>query len=341
MEKIEGAQAEIIVRGIATAVGADGGLSTTQAAVLHTVGTHLLDVDADPSALDPIGPEDLADALPDEALRRRVVHGMTALEILAQPVSPVVTEQVAAYAQALHIDEAMLEVARDYSQGAMDIAVQDWVRNSYPIAYYSDHGDEPTLHRTVQATGATSGEDPALAELWRTLEGKPSGSLGRTVWDFYQMRGFSVPGTPGAVDALLAQHDWVHCMADYGTSATGEIEVFTFVASAIPDQKGFSYAVVILGLFETGYVPMVPGVATADPGHLSKPGGPERLVDAVQRGMRLDLDVMGGVDWFAYADRPIDDVRHELGFIPKGADALKAGSLGALDPNAIFHHDAS
>ncbi len=156
------------------------------------------------------------------------------------------------------------------------------------------------------------------------------------MWDFYEMRGFSFPGTEGAVDPLLAQHDWVHCLADYGSSATGEIEVFTFLGSAIPDPKGFSYCVVILGLFETGYVPFVPGVATARPGHLSEPGGTTRFADALRRGLALDLDVMGGIDWFQYADTPIDDVRATLGVVPKSADALAAGSLSAMDPNAVF-----
>ena len=45
---------------------------------------------------------------------------------------------------------------------------------------------------------------------------------------------------------------------------------------------------------------------------------------------------MGGVDWFEHADQPIDDVRRKLGVGPKGDDAIAAGSLGALDPNAVF-----
>ena len=103
----------------------------------------------------------------------------------------------------------------------------------------------------------------------------------------------------------------MHCLADYGTSATGEIEVFTFLGSAIPDPKGFSYCVIILGLFETGYVQFVPGVATARPGHLSEPGGTTRFADALRRGLALDLDVMGGIDWFATADQPIEEVRQQ------------------------------
>ena len=152
------------------------------------------------------------------------------------------------------------------------------------------------------------------------------------------MRHFAFPGTEGAVDPLLAQHDWVHCLADYGTSAMGEIEVFSFIAGAIPDPRGFSYLVVIFGLFETGYVPMVPGVATANPGQLSAPGGPERFADAVRRGILTGVDVMGGIDWFAHADQPVDDARRELGVPPKGDDAVRAGSLSAMDPNAVFKH---
>ena len=266
---------------------------------------------------------------------------MVALEIIANPVPPIVHEQVAAYARALGVDEPMLVVAQDYAQGAMDQAAQDFLRNSYIAEYYSQHPPAGAAPSGGPASPADhKGLDPTLAAKWQELESCPSGSHGRMVWDFYQMRGFAFPGTEGAVDPLLAQHDWVHCLADYGTSATGEIEVFTFLGSAIPDPKGFSYCVVILGLFETGYMPFVPGVATARPGHLSEPGGTTRFVDALRRGLSLHLDVMGGVDWFEYADTPIDDVRTKLGVLPKGDDALRAGSLSALDPNAVFSKSA-
>jgi hypothetical protein len=230
----------------------------------------------------------------------------------------------------------MLQVARDYSKGAMDVAQQDYLRNSYVLEYYTKHGNDGSLHRTVREPGDRSPLDPALEAKWKTLESCASGSLGRTVWDFYQARGFSLPGSEGSVDPLLAQHDFVHCVADYGTSATGEIEVFSFIAAAIPDASGFAYLVVIVGLFETGNVALVPGVATASPGHLQLPGGTERMGDAIRRGLLLGRDVMGGIDWFEYADDPIDDVRTKLGLVPKGAEAVAAGSLAAMDPDAVF-----
>lgn len=229
----------------------------------------------------------------------------------------------------------MLSVARDFATGAKDIAFGDYIRNSYPLGYYTENPDGgEVLHKVT----GTQDDDPELAARWNALASCAPGTLGRTVWDFYQRRGFSVPGTPGAVDALLAQHDWVHCLADYGTSAVGEVEVFTFIASAIPDQRGFSFLVVILGLFESGGVDAVPGVATADVGHLDAPGVPIRFADALKRGLQMDLDVMGAVDWFRYQDTPIDDVRRQLQVPPKSQTAIDAGSLSATDPNAVFSH---
>jgi hypothetical protein len=325
-------QVEAMMRGLTSAVRYRGRLTDTQASLLGSIGTYLLGIDTDPRELDAISPADLADAVTDKELRLRAVHGMVALQIVANPVPADVNAQVERFAEALHVDDGMLAVARDYSKGAMDVAMGDLIRNSYVAEYHARQDVENPLPKT----GATTTADPALAAKWEALESCPNGSHGRTVWDFYQMRNFAFPGVPGAVDPLLAQHDWVHCLADYGTSATGEIEVFTFLASAIPDPKGFSYAVIILGLFETGYVAAVPGVATANPGHLSKPGGPTRLVDALRRGLVMHLDVMGGVDWFQYASDPIDDVRRKLGVAPKSEDALTAGSLSAMDPNAVF-----
>jgi hypothetical protein len=325
--------AHVMMRGLASAVRDDGNLSETQRRMLSAVGTFLLGCETRPDELAPITPAELAAAITDETLRRRAVHGMVALEIIANPVPPSVQAQVEDFARALDVDEGMLTVARDYSQGAMDLARDDYIRNSYPLEYYAQQAASSGVQPSP-----TGGVDPALAAKWEALERCPAGSLGRTVWDFYQMRHFSFPGTEGAVDPLLAQHDWVHCLADYGTSAMGEIEVFSFIAGAIPDPKGFSYLVVIFGLFETGYFPAVAGVATADPGHLSKPGAPERFADAVRRGILTGVDVMGGIDWFERADHPIDDARRALGVPPKGDDAVRAGSLSAMDPNAVFKH---
>jgi hypothetical protein len=40
-------------------------------------------------------------------------------------------------------------------------------------------------------------------------------------------------------------------------------------------------------------------------------------------------------DWFAHADRPIDDVRAEYGLLPRSDAAIAAGSKTAWEPGGI------
>ena len=57
----------------------------------------------------------------------------------------------------------------------------------------------------------------------------------------YDSRGFELPGAPGGAPPDLAQHDFVHVLADYGTNLRGEVEVFALIGRADPDPKGFAW----------------------------------------------------------------------------------------------------
>ena len=82
--------------------------------------------------------------------------------------------------------------------------------------------------------------DPAPAARWRSLAALPTGTVGRGVHDFSLARGFAFPGEPGSAPPLLAQHDWVHVVADHGTTVENEIEVFGLIARANDDPRAFS-----------------------------------------------------------------------------------------------------
>ena len=184
-------QSEAIARGLAAAVRHDGSLTPTQENVLAAVAGVLLDVNTPIEQLALVTPAELADQIPDHDTRVRAVHGMVALEIIAQPVTAQVHDHVAAFASALGVDEAMLVVARDYANNAMEQATQDFLRNSYIAEYYGRQDSAAASPLAHKETG------PTLAAKWRALESCPTGSHGRMVWDFYQMRGFAFPGTEG------------------------------------------------------------------------------------------------------------------------------------------------
>jgi ubiquinone biosynthesis protein Coq4 len=167
----------------------------------------------------------------------------------------------------------------------------------------------------------------------------PEGTLGREVVKFYDARGFEFPGRPGSAPPLLAQHDWVHVLADYGSTVESEIEVFAFISRANDDPRAFSLLAQIISLFETGYAAMGMGLFEYDRGHLSHEGMAVRLADAMRRGAlaaasNKSVDLFA-VDWFAYADRPIDDVRTELAIVPKAPHAIDCGSVTPWEKGGI------
>ena len=169
------------------------------------------------------------------------------------------------------------------------------------------------------------------------------GSLGRRVTELYRARGFTYPGLPGSAPPLLAQHDWVHVLADYGTTVEAELEVFAFIARANDDMRAFSLLAMVVSLFETGYLATGAGLFQADAGHLSANGAVVvRMADAMVRGARChdartgsdSVDFLA-VDWFDLAPLPVEEVRAVFGVGPKSADARASGSVGPWEPGGI------
>jgi len=163
------------------------------------------------------------------------------------------------------------------------------------------------------------------------------------VWELYQARGFVFPGLPGSAPPLLAQHDWVHVLADYGTTVESELEVFAFIARANDDMRAFSLLAMVVSLFETGYLRTGAGLFEYSIGHLSADSNVAvRLADAMRRGAWCHDAVAGSdsidflrLDWFDLAPEPIDEVRARFGVRPKSAAALAAGSVGPRERGGI------
>lgn len=333
----DAAEVGMLGRGVVTAVSGPDGLTELQkiviAAVFHSMTGHDLDVGA---AL-PIGAAQFADALArrNQIFRVRIVQVMLLAAFVVRPLPESVAVQLSTFADALGVHDDMLDVAQRYAAGALDLASADFARNGYLSAIGPDR--LAAMHSA--ALGSSLGQvadDPALAARWRSLAELPVGTLGRGVADFYRDRGFAFPGLPGSAPPLLAQHDWAHVLAGYGTALENEIEVFGFMARANDDPRAFSLLAMVVSLFETGYLASGAGLFEADAGHLRTSGMARRLADAMRRGALtqgshdfLDLD------WFALADRPVAVVRSEIGLIPKDPAALAAGSAGPWQPGGI------
>ena len=332
-------------RGIATAVSPPGGLTGLQRILLESVlkamTGHAIPLDG----FEPLGPAELADVLRlrNLAFRTRIVQIMLLAALVLRPLPGSVVDQVGACATELNVDESLIGVARMFASGSLGLAAIDFERNGYTSEWRADSASELHTSKELATAWDLAVDDPELAGRWSDLGRLPEGTLGRGVFALYQTRGFVFPGLPGSAPPLLAQHDWVHVLADYGTTVESELEVFAFIARANDDMRAFSLLAMVISLFETGYLRTGAGLFESSPGHLSSHEGvAERIADAMRRGALCRDSLLGvdsvdylHLDWFTLAELPLTEVRQRFSVVDKAPEAIAAGSVSPWDPEGI------
>jgi len=331
-----------IARAIVTAIEGPEGLTDLQYHVMtaHCVamsGTHI-----NPDFIEPMHPEEFAELMRyrTEDFRVRMVQVMLLGAFILNPIPEEIVQRIADYARELSVDDDMIRVAMDEAHGARGQVMADFARAGYHAHLDLDdtHVDRPDV--ILPDHWASVEDDPVLAGRWAAMEHLPPNTLGRQVWQFYTSRGFHFPGSPGSASPYLAQHDWVHVIADYGSTIECEIEIFGLISRANDDSTAFSLLAMVLSLFETGSLEAV-AIFEQDQGNLSKNSRKMgvRLADAMYRGAIIGARFGGGdlmdVDWLSLADRDIDEIRAMLGIPPKSPVALRSGSVSPWAPGGI------
>ena len=337
----DAAEARLIAGAVASAAAPGGALTSLQRVMIEALTESMTGYVVPAAAVPRLGPEEFARVLSarDEAFRSRMVQFMLLCALVLNPLPDEVVSRIDLYARELGVENDMLRVAHRLARGSFGLALIDFQRSGYMETW--DPGRSQALHTSRDLTDAWEQRvlDHALAQRWVSLRTMPAGSLGREVAKFYDARGFAFPGQLGSAPPLLAQHDWVHVLAGYGSTVESEIEVFAFIARANDDPRAFSLLAQIVGLFETGYVAAGMGLFEYDRGHLSHEGMAVRLADAMRRGAlsaaaNHSIDFFA-VDWFEHAELPVDAVRARLGIVAKEARAIEAGSVTAWESGGI------
>jgi len=342
----DAAESQVLADGIATAVAGREGLLPIQQALIEALFPAMTGHRVTVADRPTMKAAELATALArrDIQFRSRGVQLMLLCALVRHPLPEDVADNVAEFARELGVEEGMVDVAREFAAGSLGLAAHDFTRNGYEGTWHEEES-ATALHssRVLHDAWELSVNDPELAARWAALENLPGDTLGRKVWEMYQARGFTFPGTPGSAPPLLAQHDWVHVLADYGTTVESEVEVFGLIARANDDMHAFSLLAMVIALFETGYLATGAGLFESSPGHFSSsPDMAVRLADAMARGARCHDAETGSdsidflrMDWFAVAQRTCDDLRQRFHLLPKSEDAVAAGSVGPWSPGGI------
>ncbi len=337
----DAAEVRLIAGAVAAAVAPGGQLTSLQRLLIEAMVESMTGFVVPANHVPRISAEEFARALADrdEPFRHRMVHFMLLGALVLVPLPEEVVQRVENYARELCIDDSMLRVANRYAHGSLGLALIDFQRSGYMETWDATHAE--ALHTSSALNDAWDEcvTDDALAQQWESLRALPEGTLGREVVKFYDARGFVFPGRPNSAPVLLAQHDWVHVVAGYGSTVESELEVFGLIARANDDPRGFSLLAMVISLFETGYLASGAGLFRYDRGHLSHEGMAVRLADAMRRGALVGAHAGGpdllNIDWFLHAARPVEDVRTELGIVPKAEHAIEVGSVTPWERGGI------
>jgi hypothetical protein len=281
----------------------------TLAAIAELVAGAAVDINTLPG----MSATELADAVTDLTLRRVAVSLLVTMELIIHPVPSELDSSVRAYARALGIDTPMLRAAHQFAENHIALMYHDIERQSWYTKETARRIARGHLFEILRSKLASLGGpgDPVIAARWRALESCPDGSWGRAVADFYHQHGFTYPGEKGSIREVGAEHDWVHVLADYPPDPEGEIDVFAFIAASMRNPEGFAMLASTLGLFQNGSLRHIAGeyVSIARADTLSDPDAAWRFADAMRRGFATTVDVLAGIDHFAYRNTPLEDAR--------------------------------
>jgi hypothetical protein len=344
-------EANDTARAIGFAVAPAGGMTDVQRILLGALYAAMTGHDVDLDHIEPITAPEFAELLARRTLafRTRGVQVMLLCALVLRPLPPEVASRISEFASELGVDEAMVGVAQEFAAGSLGLAAVDFERNGYTSTWAAR--DATALHTSseLQSAWDSAVDDSELAARWGVLGDLAAGTVGRGVWEMYRARGFEFPGLAGSAPPLLAQHDWVHVLADYGTTVESELEVFAFIARANDDMHAFSLLAMVVSLFETGYLQTGAGLFEASPGHLS--AGHQmavRVADAMRRGAlchdrATDSDSIDFLllDWFDVAPLTLGEARARFGLTPKSSPAVAAGSVGPWEPGGISSFQAA
>ncbi len=284
--------------------------------VLTTLFKELLNYEIDFENIFRITILDVKERLPEPAQRRELIELMTTMEMLCRPISKELQASVDQWADQLAIDDRTLLLARDLSKNAqlqatLDFYRLNWIGEGDPQD--DQHFKQLLSHYGDSAYALSLESNPQETARWAKLKDYPDASLGKELWQFYQKRGFKLPGEIGGANAALAHHDWVHVIANYDTTAIGELEVTAFMASASRSQGAMLGFVGAVSIYETG---LLKSLVTHSYQHtLSAPGGVERVSAAIMRGKNCKIDPLLGPNYFSIAHEPLEKIRLNWGII--------------------------
>lgn len=266
---------------------------------------HIHEVELDADALEPIAFDEVARIVTDPHLRKRAVQLAIVMALVEGALSAMTEAVVQDLAIALGLDESGLDVLYEVTHGRALFARVDMFRRV--SRFIRNTHEFPGLLKTALPMLGIAGSDRELAAQYRSLSACAPGSFGRAVYDHFIENDFKFPGERGGIPMVF--HDIGHVLAGYSTDPQGEIQQAAFQAG-FARRDGFSF--LLFGILQFHMGMRITPVAKGYRGLFDVP----LVLHALHRGASCKVDISEGFDVFRYKDRPLEELRADLGIPP-------------------------
>lgn len=303
----------------AVARAATNGLGAPQRAMVDAVQRLVLHTEMDAAAVAPIEPAELAVQLTDPGRARQLVRLMVATSLADGPPSPEQIARIAAYADALGVEEPSLRVVAHLAAGRRLRFRIAFLRRSHVRAYLRNTrqmlGGVGPMIRALLVTRGALGEDRAATARYRALAELPEGTLGREFHRHYTKEGLAFPGARGGFPVGAMFHDFSHVLAGYDTSPEGELKNAAFQAGFTRHEDAFFTALFAIVIHTAG-VNLAPFPMPVLRGRIGQGTLAWEVLHGLQRGAATKQDLGDGWNFWEYVELPLAEARERLGIPP-------------------------
>jgi hypothetical protein len=193
-------------------------------------------------------------------------------------------------------------------------------------------------------------EDPVLVARFDHLVDLPEGSLGNALYHHYKRNGYTWPGDPDGLAELWAiNHDCLHLLSGYSTSAQGELLVAAFTGGQFDPHVDFmeSHVLPTIMIYHLG-IDINKGLNAGDKarmeddpdwadnyeGNVHLGLDAAKLWVAIARGRTMTENLYSGHwDFWAHAPEPLEVLRSRWSIPPLDP------AMAALDDDQIHRED--
>lgn len=298
------------LRAMKTIAMGDGVLNESERHMLSSV-QQIIGTTYDIEQLAPITPLELAQAFPDPQLRKQLVQGLIVVSLIDGKPDEAEVDLVEQFAQALEVSALEIKnlrhvLNREIVQLRLDLVRRFWLRPKINELWNKE--GIKGLYKFVRGMMGMY-ESKELAARYQALEHYPTGSLGRSYYEYCRTNGFPLPGEKGGSPEQILFHDCAHILSGYGTAPEEEVQVACFSAG-FQRREPWLFVFFVLLQFHVG-IRMTP-ITTARTGMFD----PLKAMIAIRRGAAMSIDLNNGWDYWPVMGEQVEELRRRYNILP-------------------------